>query len=306
MKKLLVLLLALTMVGAAFAADPAMTFGMYGEFVATNFEDDGTTEYTEYAELYVNYKADDMGFSMTAISDGDHDFFKEPRNYSVYFNLFDGKAKLYAGVLRETGDVRLTSFIEGNGFSTRIANVDAGWMLKVMPIDGLVAAAFVPMTGADTGDDFGAASFGAGYTVTDMVKVVFSYKLDDEELAIGADLLMVEGLTARVGFKNAADVNYIYATAGYTMDALTFGLDAALTLDDPFEYGFEVQAEYGMDPFAFGVLASYGSDSAAWFSGGVALYPYATMTFSAGWLELGFQLNADETWSIPLLFGLDF
>lgn len=304
MKKLFVLLLALMMVGGiAFAQ---ATVGIYSKMYATLEED--TVSYDNYTNLSFAWKADDMGMSITTETATTSDFLSGVRNFDVWYSLVPGKVKLWTGDLRQDGGVRLTSFIEGNGFSTRIANANRlSLMLAVTPIDGLVIDAVVPFAtdAFVTVNPSTNLAFGAGYTITDVAKIVASYRMTEEELAIGVDLKMVEGLTAKVGFKNvgSTDISTIYATAGYTLDALTFGLDAYFQLD-PSLYAFEGKVEYAMDPFSFGVLASFDNEGATgWFKqDGFSLYPYVMMGFSKGDIELGFRLNADNTWSIPFTF----
>ena len=323
MKKLVVLLLALSMVvGAAFAQDkPAMSFSMYSEWYAGLYSSaDKTIMDGSYTTLTAAYKADDISFALTtqtsAASTG-QDFFTTPRDWYVSYKMFDGKVTLSYGDLRMDGGARLTSYIEGNGFSTRLANADKnnGAMVKVDAIEGLSIAVFAPLTGIM--DDYASTSFGVGYTIADIAKIVASYRMANDELAIGVDLKAVENLTARVGFKYimndpADDVSYIYATAGYVMDALDLGLDAAIGLETETVFGVEAQAAYNMDPFTFALCVSYGNDDRGtsatnWFGDGAVIYPYLVRHFSAGDIEAGFKYEtADKAWSIPVTFYLSF
>lgn len=308
-------------VGAAFAQDkPAMTFGMYSEWYAGLYSSaDKTVMGGSYTTFTAAYKADDMSFQLTtqtSATTAGQDFLSTPRDWYVSYKLFDGKATLYYGDMRLDGGARLTSYIEGNGFSTRVANADVenGLMVKVDPIEGLSLAVLLPLTGIM--DDYAYTNFGASYTIADMAKIVASYRMQNDELAVGVDLKAVENLTARVGFKYimndpADDVSYIYATAGYVMDALDFGLDAAIALETETYFGVEAQAAYNMDPFTFALCVSYGNDDKAtatnWFGEGAVIYPYFVRHFSAGDIEAGFKFNtADSSWSIPLTFYLSF
>lgn len=312
MKKAIVLLLVLAVLGGVvFAEDaaPALTFGAYSDIVATLTDQDSNDAVAYYSEFYFNFKAADMGFSATAISDGDLDFFKEVRNYKLYYNMFDGKATLMAGKLREDGGVRLVSYIEGNGFSTRLASVTDGLMVKVMPVDGLVVSAFVPVLGGATSDDFALANFGAAYTVTDIAKLVASYRLENKEIAVGVDVKALADTTLAAGFKMVDGGDpYIYLTAGKTIAGIDLGLDADIVLASTVGYGAEVKAAYGMDPYVLGVKLAYDNGADAWFANdGVYVKPYAQWNFSAGDIILAFQYNTgDSTWSIPLEFELSF
>jgi hypothetical protein len=303
MKKAIVLLLALAVLGGAVFADPALTFGSYGDVYMTLADQDTENSYGVYHEFYFNYKADDMGFSATVVN-SDNDFLGAFRNYAVYYNMFDGMAKVYAGKLRETGDVRLTSYIDGNGFSTRIANVEAGILVKLMPVDGLVVDAFLPYNGAAVADDFALAAFGAGYTIADIGKLVASYRLANDELAIGFDVKAIEDTTLRLGYKMIVDGDmYVYLTAGKVIAGIDLGLDADVVIADEIAFGAEVKAEYGMDPYAIGLRASFDTGDA--WEGNDSFYvkPYAVWNFSAGSITAGFEFNgSDSSWGIPVDF----
>jgi len=307
MKKAIVLLLALAVLGGAvFAEDaaPALTFGSYGDVYLTLADQDTENSYGVYHELYVNYKADDMGFSATIVN-SDGDFFGEARNYSVYYKMFDGMVTAYAGDLREDGGARLASYVDGNGFSTRLANADiTGFMVKVAPIDGLVVSAFLPYTGVAVADDFAAANFGFGYTIADIGKLVASYRLANDELAVGFDVKAIADTTLKLGYKMIVDGDmYVYLTAGKVIAGIDLGLDADVVLGDAVAFGAKVKAEYGMDPYAFGLKATFDTGDAWYGNDSFTVNPYAVWNFSAGAITAGFSFNgSDSSWGIPVDF----
>lgn len=324
MKKLFAVLLALAMVMVVFAedAEPVLTFGQYADVSSTvrnydldaddnaiNIGDDVTFVYDVYNETYVNYTNGNMGFSATVVSG--NDFFATPRNYSVWYSMFDGKAKIYGGDLRETGSARLTSYIDGNGFSTRIANADkTGMMLLVKPIDGLTVSAFVPVMGNVIADEFKAANIGFAYSLPELATVVASYRQANDELAIGVDVKAIEGITLKAGFKTITDADsYVYISGGKMLtDAINLGLDADIVLGDSLGYGAEVLVSYAMAPYTFALETSFDSGDDAWYKvDGLNLNPYVQWDFDAGDIIVGLNYNTNNsTWSVPIEFELSY
>jgi len=305
MKKLIVLLLAFAMVGAvsaqAAAPAPALTFGMYGDLVANLYDSTAANVGSWgglYSETYFNYKAKDMGFSATTI--GGSDFFAAVRNYSLYYTV--GPVKVLAGKLRETGGARLTSYIDGNGFSTRIANVEEG-VEVTGTMSGFTASVFAPIGT----NDYKVAA-GVAYAVPNLVTVVGAYRMVNSELSVGVDVKAVKGLVARLGFKNVAAANYIYATAGTS--SLVAGLDVGLDADynlTTSKFGARVKLEKALAPYAVGVVANYDNGDAWYAVGGFAVNPYAKWNFAAGDIILGLTYNAvTGAIALPLEFELSF
>lgn len=309
MKKLLAVLLALVIVGGAFAqdADPVLTFGQYADVSAT-IDDDQTFDYDVYNETYLTYKAGNMGFNATVVSGAD--FFATPRNYSVWYSMFDGMAKIYAGDLRETGSARLTSYIDGNGFSTRLANADkTGLMLALMPVKGLTVSAFVPVDGVAMADELKLANFGFAYGLEGLATFVASYRQANKEFAIGADIKALEGITLKAGFKMITDGdNYIYLTAGKMItDAIKVGLDADIVLATELGYGAELLVSYAMEPYTFALEASFDNGDAWYQADGLNFNPYVQWDFDAGDIIVGVNYNTgDSSWSVPIEFELDY
>jgi len=124
--------------------------------------------------------------------------FTPVRNYSVSYQITP-QLKVLAGRLRETGGARLTSYIDGNGYSTRIANVQDGFMGLVSCSKlGFSVAVFSPLDKIDN------TNVGVAYTMKDVAKFVGGYLGGKDEVWVGADVSAIENLTVRVGFKNDA------------------------------------------------------------------------------------------------------
>jgi len=297
MKKLIVLLLAIAMVGAVFAQDQkaVATFGAYldasGDFM------DGAGPGL-YSETYYNYSSGGVGFSATVV--GAEDIFKQVRNYSVSYQILP-ELKVLAGRLRE-GDARISSYIDGNGFSTRVANVQNGLMGKISYM-GVGLGVFSTLDKIDN------TNIALSYTVKDVAKLVGGYLGTSKEFWAGADVLAVKGVTARVGFQHKTTNNFIYATAGSSslVDKLTLGLDADMALS-PFTFGVQGNAEYAItDKYSAGAKVWYDNGDAWYGNNGLAAEAYGVIYFAQGDIIVGVQYDvASKTFSIPFDFEVSF
>ncbi len=211
--------------------------------------------------------------------------------------------KVLAGRLRETGGARLTSYIDGNGFSTRVANVQNGLMGQIS-YQGFGLAVFSTLDKIDN------TNIGLSYTAKGVAKLVAGYLGTAKEFWAGADVLAVKGVTARVGFRNTTTKNYIYATAGSSalVDKLDLGLDADVVLATPFAFGAKVKAEYALtDKYSAGVKVSYDNGDAWYNNKGLNAKAYGVINFAQGDIVLGAQYDAvSKTFSIPFDFEVWF
>lgn len=319
MKKMVVLLLAFAAVAGAFAQTPALTFGMYGDITAKVAS---TNSYGVYTETYLTYKAKDMGLSATVIAqngktwdevnrkNSGFDVFGSPRNYKFWYQVCSA-AKLSAGVLRE-GPARLTSYIDGNGFSTRLANVEAGVLAEMNVVKGLTAAVFVPVTASAPKTDLGNSAFGASYAIPDLATVVASYRLVNKELAAGVDLKAIKGITLKAGLNNVGipgGSTVLYATFGKKDAALNFGADAAFVVKPTSGYSLKGMVEYTMGSYVLGAKASIDNGNAAAYQSNNALVinPYLKKNFAAGDIKVGVTYNAGTTaLALPVDFEISF
>ncbi|MDP2792295.1 MAG: hypothetical protein Q8O15_11140 [Rectinemataceae bacterium] len=306
MKKFLVVLLALVAVGGAFAQTPALTFGMYGDITAKAATLDS---YGIYTETYLTYKAKDMGLNATVI--GGADFFATPRNYKFWYQVCSA-AKISAGVLRETGSARLTSYIDGNGFSTRMANVEAGVLAEMNLLKGVTLAAFAPVTGVAPLTDLQKSAFGVSLALPNLATVVASYRLNGYEAAAGVDLKVIKGITLKAGFKNTGTLGaatVIYGTFGQSANGLNFGADAAFVMKPTSGYSLKGMVEYTIGSYVLGAKASIDNGNAAAYQSNNALVlnPYVKRNFAAGDIKVGATYNAGTSViTMPVDFEISF
>ena len=339
MKKLVVLLLAFAVAAGAFAqAAPAVTIGNYLDLVATPYASDtGKTAYSMYSETYLNYSNGAFAWSATAIGSKSSSWVETPpkskiyvwteaagtgawdllpsfRNYKFSYKIIP-QVTVMAGRLRE-GPARLTSYIDGNGFSTRIANATAGVMVQATPVAGLTAAAFVPMLGSAADVDFGKSNIGASYAVPNLVTAVAGYRLENKELYVGADVKAVKGLVAKVGFLNngITSKNYIFATAGSSslVKGVNLGLDANANITD-MKYSVRVDGKYGFakDLQACATVTYDNGDTTggyAWSKDNAfQVQPYLQAAFGPSTIYAGVLYNSNTgAVSIPLEFEASF
>ncbi len=305
MKKVLVLLLALVAVGGVFAADPApaLTFGMYGKVTATVATADS---YAIYTETYLTYKVKDMGLNATVI--GAADIFATPRNYKFWYQVCPA-AKISAGLLRE-GPARLASYIDGNGFSTRMANVEAGVLAELTPVQGITAAVFVPVSTAKPLDDLQKSAFGLSFAIPNIATIVSAYRLNGYEFSVGADLKAIKDTTLKAGFKNTGNLgasSVLYGTFGKKVGDLNIGVDADFIVKPAAAYGIEGMVEYTIGSYVLGAVASIDNGDAWYAYNGLWVYPYIKRNFAAGDIKVGVTYNAKTAViQLPVKFEISF
>jgi hypothetical protein len=344
MKKILVALLVLACMGfVAFAQDakPVATFGQYMDLTASYNGVTPNMTYGVYNETYFNFSAAEFGFSATVVSGAD--LFAQPRNYAISYKTKDMMGlTIKAGMLRETGGARFTSYIDGNGFSTRMANVSSGVLATIKPVAGLVVSVFQPYTGSSK--DLGGENFVAQYSLPDLADIAVGYRMQGTaEFNVGASIKAVKDLTAIAGFRmtlptSGTGKQYIYLTAGSSalVPGVDVGLDADIVLASTLGYGAKVYAQYSMSPFDFGIKVSYDNASDAWYNngssagtssavlngdgtitvtpasaavaavGGVVVNPYVRWNFGASDIKVGVNYDARVTGAGALSIPIDF
>lgn len=323
MKKAIVLLLALAVLGGAvFAqelkfsgyldtgiayfddgvADP--TFGLWGD-------DSGTTTRFNLQAAYTNENVGatarlrmqnvDTGSPATGT---DHSKVFINRAF-VWATMLDGNVKAVAGKL---GDYTWSSF--GND----IGNFDTltGLQLMVMPIEGLNFGFFLPAdsTPALVEDAFGDIAFGASYSVEGIGDFRAGYDMSpvaDSAMAyFSASISAVENLGIIVDAQLSAigdDVNgetYFFEEIDYTMDALNVGVDLEQTLyaDSAVDMmlTFGPYVSYDLGTFVPGFVFTYSMQGDL---SGMYLNPYVKYNVGTGAvIELGGKINSgdfDET-----------
>lgn len=324
MKKLFVLLLALACVGFVFAQDeaapaPVSSVAGYVFYSSVLYDQDGGQaigpswlDAGHYQNITLKYDAGVFGFS--ANWEFENNAIDTPwRDYTAWVKPFGDMVKVSAGKLRN-GDYRLTSYIDGNGFNSRLASAEYGALVQVYPMAGLSAGVSLPIAAAGQKAADMKFGFGAAYTLTDIAKVVVMYRGMNDEIFVGADVKAVPGLTAKLGFAmkttELADYNFINATAGYGLmeGALDLGLDASYKMAGAAKTNTlyaKVNVAYTMGtmtPSAYATITNKDVDGTATMTEGFG----AQVKFAAGdngALYLGVDVglsDADPTWSIPL------
>ncbi len=318
MKKILVLAFALVAVVGAFAQTPALTFGLYGDITATAAS---TDSYGIYTETYLSYKAKDMGFAATVV--GGADLFASPRNYSFWYQWCTG-IKVYAGKLREAGNARLTSYIDGNGFSTRLANAQEGVMVYWDAVKNLTVATFTPVSGSSIVKDLRASSLGISFAIPNVATFVTAYRSPnnllpgtDNELSFGADVKAIKDVTFKVGLTNSGGfwsiskffgpTTVLYTTLGKTDGAMNYALDANFSLRPTSAYGVRGRIEYTMGNYVLGTKVTVDNGDSWYDNNGLVINPYIKRNFDMGDIIVGISYNAATTdLQLPVDFEISF
>jgi len=338
MKRALVVLLALVMgAGLLFAADQApakWTWYLEGNFLL--WDQDGAVgmdggQYTAYG---VTYAETDFGFS--ALVEPYSDNFVDGastagwRNISGWYKLFNNMLKVTVGKDR-IGDYRATTYVEGGGAYTRIANAEWGFALQAYPVKGLSAGVFVKFPEAQTAQDYAnMLGVGASYSMDLLTfNVVFrtmdsgaSPALKENELGVSAVINAVKGLPIMLGYGlsmydvDAMKHNILFSTK-YTMDALSLAVDANFVYQTAAAYAVELEAKYALNKsWTAGVELGYGNESYGDMTlGGFFVWPWLQLSVgSAHTLKLGFVLDTDGDgagadtllWNIPFFYSMSF
>jgi len=309
MKKFLVVLLALAAVGGAFAQTPALTFGLYGDITATLA---ATDSYGIYTETYLTYAAKDMGLNATVV--GGADLFATPRNYKFWYQVCSA-AKVSVGVIREAGSARLTSYIDGNGFSTRMASVESGVLNEMKILPGvLTASVFIPVTASAPAVDFGNSAFGLSFTLPNVATLVGAYRLNGKEASVGVDLKAIKDVTIRAGLRNIGAfgaTTVLYYTAGRNVNGLKLGLDGNFYLKPTAKYSVKALVEYAIGSYVLGGKIWSDNNPAAdngWYHANATLVKgYLKRNFAVGDAILGVQYNINTAmFSLPVDFEISF
>lgn len=305
-------------VAGAFAQAPVLTFGLYGDITATLA---ATDSYGIYTETYLSYKNKDMGLSATVVSGAD--IFASPRNYSFWYEWCTG-IKISAGKLRETGNARLTSFIDGNGFSTRLANSKTGVMAYWNSVPNLTVAWFLPVSTIAPAVDFRASSAGISYAIPNVATLVAAYRSPynsdatiTNELSFGADIKTIKDTTLKIGYANMGGfwsfanffgpTNMLYATFGRTDGALKYGIDFNYKMAVAAVYGIKGMVEYTMGTYVLGTKVSTDNGDAWNENNALVINPYIQKNFEVGDVKVGLTYNAGTTiFAFPVDFEISF
>lgn len=336
MKKLLVLLLALVVVGGVFAQ---ATVNGYVRTIGTI--SDGNFSYADRLRLNLSWSDDNVGFkarlqgTTSAAADttatladdtlfpADADALPDVLTISGakndiavkyaygWVNLFDGKAKITGGFL-DNYDYDISSGVS----EYQLGNVaNDGWALagvrsmlfQFYPVAGLDLGLAVTPAAKEIGlDTFG---FNVKYTIENIGAVVVESTMGEDFAAsrysASFQYTGVEGLTASVGYKHAADETMnIYGLVNYVAGDLTVELAPEFNIDESMTY-VEGYVSYAMGDATFNVLAAYDTDNmnldGTYFFGLEAIYKISKAT-----LQANFYYDEVAEWSIPLVVKVAF
>jgi hypothetical protein len=312
MKKLLVTLLALTVVGIfAFADDAAPApVAKIGAWTANGIQlynsgngqkDDAYWNGNQYQWLGVSYSSDLAGWSV----DFDGTWFTSPRSYTGWVKPFGNIVTIKAGKLRE-GGYNTWSYIEGNNFATRIANAEKGLMLDFAPISGLNFA-LVDKVG-DTTAAFSSSSFavGAEYALPDLATIDAQYNGSAKEIYAGADVKAIKGVAAKAGvnYNTGTSTTKVLVSGGTKVldSKLDVGLDTSVALATATTVAIEAQGAYALSDKVTVALKGGSSDTFKTFWAD----PYVTFGAGAGTLRVDFNWTSNGTWYIPVCVIVGF
>lgn len=273
MKKLFVLLLALTMVVGAVSAQA--TVNGYVRSMATYDTEAETFTLANRLRLTLGWTSEDGNVAFGArIQNGDWTVPANTLGVADYaygkIKLADGKVVVQGGKLWDfsydissTGsDYAATGNVaNGGGYGVFAAN--NGMLLQVLPVEGLNVGLFLFPDATDAGwQEFG---LGAKYTIADIGDVVFhmmgAQDIADSALSASFAYTGMEGLFAAVGYKGLT-AHAIYALVNYTMDALFLEVAPEYNVTNETFY-IEAMAKYTVGNFAIAGLFGYDSKPAA-------------------------------------------
>lgn len=308
MKKLLVALLALAAIGTMVAAQNAPAaigqVGMWNYGEVRLYNNAGNTNLGPgwvkgglYNNMTLSYSGKNVTWTQTQEWDQDGAL-PTFRNFGATFKLFNGMAKLDVGKLRTGFEYRWTNF-DAAGFSTRLANKDSGFGVRLYPMDGFSVGAFVPVPLADqaVGTTYGNTSFGASYAIKDMATVVASYKGNTgaKEFFVGADVKAVSGLGLKLGFLDKLDAKSmsVEANTSYTVSGIALQAYGDVNLATATTYGAKVDASYAVasTPFTVGANFSYDNGDAWIGNNGIGFSGYANMDVDGNTVGLAFPVT---------------
>jgi len=278
MKKAIVLLLALAVLGGAAFAQATVAVSLYGDVVLVNQDAEGVFERwgAGYDVITIKASKDNYGFNISDqnVLDGAFPDAASIRDWAVYYKVFEDKAKFTFGKLRD-GTIRMTLpnwYYGANlGGTNRITGY--GLLANAYPMDGLTLGLNLPYaeTAAPVADVLQMADIGAKYVIADVGTLIALADLnlvaESNVINFGFTYSGMEALTATLLYKGtfAAAATHAFAVgvAYDVSEALNFGVefDGAYTT----ELAWEVAAGAGYtisDTLYAGFKGFYDSDAA--------------------------------------------
>lgn len=269
MKKAIVLLLALVVLGGAVFAQAKVTGRVQGvttlSAAGLSFADNVRFNFTGATDDKNVGFAVRLNTSSTLVAAIAAGAAGSAVNYSYaygYAKLFEGKFVVTAGKL-----YNFDYYMSGNMASESTSTYDTGAyqfyatkgvLLQVLPTEGLnIGLGILPEGTISAGD----IAFGATYEIKDTATIVLAGDLNDtvadSMLTLGANISAVENLTAILAYKGLS-THGVFVALGYAIsEAMYAEVDADLTFSGGFGYGVEGEFDYSFDPFTASVYGGY-------------------------------------------------
>lgn len=314
-KKLLVILLALCVVGGAFAQAT-----VNGYVRAVNTYSDGAIALATRARLNVSYTTEDDIFK-AYVRLQSSDMAAPGVSYAyARVNLLDGKVVVSGGKLANYDyDISsgLSDYASGGNVASDGLVLDAAqaMLVQFLPVEGLNVG-IGAFAGALALDQLYVA---AKYEMADLGAVIVESRLAaalaDSRASASVQFTGVEGLTASAGFKMNSDVGYhmgalaedtVFGIINYAAGDLTVEVAPEFRLAAGQLY-LEGYVSYAMEDLTFNVLGAYDAGASAdtigaTFFGGVEAY----YNVGKGQVMAGFYYDDVNSWSVPLVVKVSF
>lgn len=264
MKKAIVLLLALAVLGGAVFAQATVTG--YVRTIAT-YSSDSFALTGQRLRLNLGWTSEDKNVSFaarlqsadfSAIGVGDY-------AYGV-IKLLDGKVVVTGGKLWNfdydlssgLSDYNLGNVANGGGYGLFAAQ--KGMIVQAMPVEGLSIGVLAVPDAAKL--DLTQFALGASYTIAGVGDIVlsngFADPIDKSAFSASFNYTGVEGLGVAVGYKGLDTLDF-YSIVNYEMDALTAQLAGEYNVDNKTMY-FETSVKYVSGPWTVMGLFGYDKD----------------------------------------------
>jgi hypothetical protein len=300
MKKAIVLLLALAVLGGAVFAQA--TFNGYVRATGT-INDDGTFAYADRIRLNLGWTSEDkmvkfgaryQGTSAAALPD--------PTYLYGQIKLMDGMLAISGGELWNYDyDIYsgISEYYNGNVGNTG-AYTTEGMLIQVMPMDALSLGLGLHPDSMDLG--LGQMSVFAKYDLTDLGALVvsanFAEETADSVISATFQFTGVENLGVAAGYVMDPTESYAFGIIDYAMDALTLQTSPMYKLDSSALY-IEASVQYDVsDSIALLAHVSYEEDVAGAVE---VLYKVGK-----GLLQANVAMAEDGTISVPLIVKVSF
>lgn len=341
MKKLFVLLLALTVVaGAAFAEDPALAIAgeVFGKFGLVS---DGTPADAVVADsnvgFYLDFDWTDGVYGISTEMEADW----PDSTGELYFNYAYGFANIFDGMVKVSGGYLWNSSyrLRNTMLNTMMGGLinETGAAIEFFPVEGLAIAFNLPMPAdwnmttsasasttefADALKEFdlfakykaeGIGTFYASYQATEDTTVGSLFN-------VGADLTMVENAQIQAGYNltgighatpASENVSKVYLLGSYKMDALKITEEVNLAFGADMTWLSQTTVAYRPADIRFQLTARLWNNTIL-DSLKYRVVPAVRFYKGSNYWNVQFQLDGDTdssvdmTWNLPVSYSIAF